>query len=34
MEDTVTAIARGEDVQDALDNAVDQVDTAIETMMD
>lgn len=34
MEEAVTAIASGADVQDTLDNAVDQIDTAIEAIME
>jgi multiple sugar transport system substrate-binding protein len=33
MSDAVNAIARGEDVQDTLDSAVDAIDSAIETQM-
>jgi len=32
MEEAVTAIARGDDVQDTLDKAVDEIDTAIDSM--
>lgn len=32
MEEAVNAIARGDDVQDTLDNAVDEIDTAIDAM--